>query len=762
MKIQIFVSYCHEDVKADDQRLKVFTSALEAAGRGTYDILVDHSHKDAAIGGPLPDFIKRIDSADAAILLLTAGYRDRVQKKGSTGVYAEFRRIYDRVLEAEAKKSYGQTFLLLPVLFSGSFADSCPTEVQRFIGRDLTWLYVIPEQHGRLRRTISSQLKRFVDEIAARIAAIAATKTSAYMSEKKDLFQSFLFEDTKSRFDNPELKSYVETAFVKTASFQKVQSREVSFVVGRKGAGKSTITHVLPLVDPKPDLVLKLEFEHLPFEMGYNVLLEHPGEASDLRRAFSPIYSYQLLWDVFLHLYLAWAARDRWRGQSELRRLLDKRLRKGVSRFDYPVDRDVLATRILFVFAFEQLVSFLRRAVRSSGSDAPMSSIVAAFTPGAFREYVFGRKGLAELATILEAYHKTSERVLITADGFDVVRGYFTEESDNPEAAALFERELLLALFQIVLNKGPAKSGGGRLYSISDFCIAIPHDRFLHIRRIDRDRYQYRLRFSSITWSGIELSSLVRKRLALLRGVPDPAGPALEDRLTAVMRKGYPELPEEVAFQFGTATYHIPLFTYVLRHTFWRPRDVLYYYAAILAASKRFQKKRLPMQTETIRQIIAGSARFIIEDEFIDEFRMSFRNLRQVLKTFRQSPQVLGWSDLQIRIEGMRFETSLPVDECASLEWKIELLYDIGVLGVVLDRATSERLSVFRHAFSFNEGDLLTERLGRESYRSLGYALHPVFAEYLHLDTGGNPELILPLTWEYLHRNEVLRGIVPA
>jgi hypothetical protein len=296
---------------------------------------------------------------------------------------------------------------------------------------------------------------------------------------------------------------------------------------------------------------------------------------------------------------------------------------------------------------------------------------------------------------------------------------------------------------------------------MADFCIAIPHDRFLHVKRIDRDRYQYRHRFSRIAWTGIELSALVRKRLAILRDVEDTKGAKLDSRLAKVMERGYPELPDEVSFQFGSATYRMPLFIYVLRHTFWRPRDVLFYYAALLAASDHSRKKGEVMPTNFIRQLIAGSTRSIVEDEFLDEFSVSIRNLRSILQKFKQGPQILEWEQVRERIEKMRFDTVLPEGESASLEWKIELLYDIGMLGVVLDRKNSERLSCYRHAFSFNEPDAL-EHLGREMYTALTYALNPLFVEYLHLDTSGNPELILPMDWEYLQRNDVLRGILAA
>jgi hypothetical protein len=761
LKIEIFVSYCHEDVRPDDARMKVLIEAIDAAGKGTYDIVVDYRHQGAAIGSNLDAFVRRIDTCDVVIVLLTPGYKSRVAAKSGHVVYDEFRRIHDRYVHTSENGTYGRSFLLLPIVFTATFAEACPPEFEKTVCGDLEWLHVVPPGKGRrpltVRRGVRSLIDQFVTDLSARIAALAVTRKTAFSREQEVVFQSFLFEDTKSRWDDPANRRYYDTAFVKTSSFLKARDRAVSFLVGRKGAGKSTITHALPIQStPPPATVVRLEFETLPFELCYNVLRSSPGEASDLRRAFSPVFSYQLLWDGFLHLCLAWAVHQRLPRRSWLRTRLQKLVAEPVAEAENALERERTVTRVLFVYAFEQLVAFLRRAVMSPGRETGLSSAVARFTASGFRRHLLGGKGIVDLGQVIEAYDRAGERVLVTADGFDVVRGYWTKESEEAPDATRFERELLLGLFQVVLGKGPAHGGLVKYYKITDFCVAIPHDRFLHVRKLDRDRYRYRHRFASIAWTGIELSALVRKRLALLKGVADPSGAPLEERLAAVMRKGFRELPEELIFQFGSGQYRMPLFLYVLRHTFWRPRDVLFYYAGLLVAASQFPRKE-PMPTAFVRQIVAVSTRRIVEDEFLDEFAVSIRNLREIVRQFREGPQVLDVEEVRRRIEELRFETDLPPGESASLEWKIELLYDIGFLGVVVDRRTSERLSVCRHAFSFNEGDLLPERLGRDKYGSLQYLVHPVFCEYLHLDTTANQELTLNMDWEYLHRNERLR-----
>ena len=649
----------------------------------------------------------------------------------------------------------------MPIVFSGSFDESCPPEIRRLHCADATWLYVTTTGNQPAVQTqLKSRLATLVGELSSRARAIAATKERAFREKQEDLFQSFLFHDTRSRWDRSENYPYLESAFVKTWTFLRVRNREVNFVVGRKGAGKSTITHVLPLLsEPRPETVLRIDFEQLPFEMCFNVLQRNPAEASDLRYAFSPIYSYELLWDAFLHLFYAWQIRRYLPPKCHVRKSLFRVLEKNM-RDAAEAERDATATRTLFVYAFERMIEFIDVVMRGKERDS-LTGSVSEFTQTRFRSFLFGNSW-GSVHKSLKRHKQAGSRLLATVDGFDVLTDYFTREADERSAAVRFENELLLALFQIILKTHRAGSAHGMLYEVLDLCVAIPHDRFIQVRAMDRDRYRYRHHFASVAWSGIELSALVRKRLALLRQAPDAKGPALEDRLAAVVRVKYPELPDELSFQFGAAPYRIPLFIYVLRHTFWRPRDVLFYYAALLAACGQSRKRRETVSTAFVRQVVASATRAIVEDEFLSEYSSSFRNLRDVLGKFRECPQVMNWLQFDERIKDIRFETPLPEGETPSSEWKLEMLYEIGALGVMLSRPMAERFSAFRHAFVFNEGDLLTKRLGRDMYPKLQFALHPVLVEYFHLDTSANPELILPLDWEYLHKNEDLRRSMPT
>lgn len=480
-----------------------------------------------------------------------------------------------------------------------------------------------------------------------------------------------------------------------------------------------------------------------------------------LRRHLSPLFSYQLMWDAFLHLACAWEMRDTLPPQSHLRRLLRQLVDNQIETITDERERTAVKTKALFAFVLGRLVDYVGSEQLDTASPLALPAKIASINPTRFREFSLGATGAAIITAVLSRLDPMSGRILVTVDGFDTIAGYFTTHGENATKQSDFELEILLSLLQTILNKGPARISGGKIYEVTDFCVAIPYDRFIALRSVDRDRYQYRDRFASVQWSGMELSALVRKRLVLLSGLKDRKGPPIEDRLNEIVENGFPQLPERLEFQFGPKRYKLPLFTYVLRHTFWRPRDVLFYYAALLAASRPYKADKKVMPTGFVRQIIAGATRFIVEDEFLKEFEESFCNLRQVISLFMHSPQVLDWKSLEERIEATRFEIPLSIEEVPNMQWKVEQLYDVGVLGVILQGAQAEKLSSFRHAFSFSEGNVLSEKIGRDMYARLHYALHPVFVEYLLLDTSQNLELILPLDWSDLRANEKLRRYVP-
>jgi hypothetical protein len=58
------------------------------------------------------------------------------------------------------------------------------------------------------------------------------------------------------------------------------------------------------------------------------------------------------------------------------------------------------------------------------------------------------------------------------------------------------------------------------------------------------------------------------------------------------MRRVFPDVPAEIEFTYNGKRLQRHLFLYVLRHTFWRPRDILIYYSRIIELARETSRRR--------------------------------------------------------------------------------------------------------------------------------------------------------------------------
>src|SRR5581483_9394031 len=119
-----------------------------------------------------------------------------------------------------------------------------------------------------------------------------------------------------------------------------------------------------------------------------------------------------------------------------------------------------------------------------------------------------------------------------------------------------------------------------------------------------------------------------------------------ENRLEEVWCKCVPSVPWEITFSYDGRTITTPLFFYILRHTFWRPRDILLHYAKILALDRDFKKKRLLVSSEVIRRVVRDTNYEIIKSEFINEFSQTIYEFEAIVEAFRGHKQFMSFSEL--------------------------------------------------------------------------------------------------------------------
>ena len=92
----------------------------------------------------------------------------------------------------------------------------------------------------------------------------------------------------------------------------------------------------------------------------------------------------------------------------------------------------------------------------------------------------------------------------------------------------------------------------------------------------------------------------------------------LWNRLSYIMKMYLPAIPEEVGIDINGAIQKVPLFEYLLRISFWRPRDILKYFALLYNVNQNMvnpQHNKVDM--ETIKLSLNNKADDIIKTEFL-------------------------------------------------------------------------------------------------------------------------------------------------
>jgi len=110
---------------------------------------------------------------------------------------------------------------------------------------------------------------------------------------------------------------------------------------------------------------------------------------------------------------------------------------------------------------------------------------------------------------------------------------------------------------------------------------------------------------------------------------------------------------------------------------------------------------------------------------------------------FTGAPVSLDYSELYERLQRVDFRLSSgdSLDEFWS---RVDFLYEIGFLGIVLDPQTQKRLKPPRHeSFAFSCPLDIHKDITIDNKEAANWIIHPIFSEYLQLKTDSAPFLLM-------------------
>jgi hypothetical protein len=758
-----FVSYCRSDTNPD--ALRSFIDHLNDVAAGHANFVSG----DTARGGREA---QGVQASDATLLLLSPEYKNQVHDQ--TGVFNDFTYImnrrreqivaantktdpdqYDEEILQKGRILIGSPFPVVPIIFSGTKARSCPDEFTGLTIQDVTDYRVILEG-GRVIRTNNTNKKydALIHEIVGIIRAHHASRSeSTRQSFERNL--SVFFRETKderSRGD-PTFEAAFEQVFVKTTSFERVENQSASFLVGRKGSGKSTIIHKL---EKKYAGVIELSVNELNLESYYHTT------PSSLRRDLGKVIKrtefFQCVWNVFLHVACAKTFMEASDSSdvpkvNETDRKEFQVLLGRVVGTSQDSERNYLVA--MFGWSYSKVCEVIEERIQMSrdefsgfGYDLALVARV-----DVVRNLCIGAEVAAALGRTMNG---DGRRFLFWLDGFDTAFEEFrvaTERlsADDPGRVdrTLFEIDWLRGLMAIVLND---RTG---IIDRLDFCVIVPKDRFLEVRSEERDAYQYINRVHEIRWSGVELAIMLRKRLEQLAGQWTAKGGRWQDRLNLILRSAFGYLPQNTQTTIAGRQYEMHIFLDVLRHTFWRPREVLIYFAKILAVLEHLKEAHVSITAASVSKCISDMTREIITSEFLNEFQRHCRNLRQIVDGFRRCTQTLSLKQVQDIIGPVGFEFVDRAEPARDFDVKIKFLFEIGFLGLLPNKWTAERMKLLQpyEQFYFNADRDSFAQLAGDGYANCQFIVHPIFCEFLDLDTESQA-LTLNVTFKSLIEHE--------
>ncbi len=758
--IQCFLSYCHEDI--DRTTFGYLIDLLRRYCGDSVKFLFDLD--DWKFGRTIEDYIDTIENVPAILMIMTPKYKERVNERQG-GVYKEYNRIVARYDKESKEDNVGRRFLLIPILMSGDKTTSAPKEFQDIRYADLVGFRAYYSNQKRRLIVADSVRTKYIPEIkdiASQITALEVLSSKSYEADHRQYYRRF-FVDTKERGIDESLVTHMDDILVKTSYYIKTKRQEVVLLVGRKGSGKTLTGLALSIERENPYLAhVLIDADRFSLQPIYS-LTENRQLNSDIKNVFTRHRMFEYAWEAFIiSCCIGELSRqmgnNRW--TTNQRQQINE-LKTHVEEIVNAQDSYETASHQfpLLVYCFNQTQLFIENAIKTSREDPRYfySDLQLRCNKISFLEFVIGKNHLDTMYDFLGTLG--DYKFLISFDGIDRAFDRFRRDSIYQQSdlldRSIFERDWLAALLRCVVEARRSDTNAQSIGHQMHFCITIPEDRFMEITRSERDSIEYRPLYQRMNWSGIELAILIRKRLELLANVKTEKERRPEERLSAIFRSSFKHIPTVLSINLNGRTYNLSLFCYILRHTLWRPREVLNYYAKLLSACEFMRKKPAEITDEFICSVVNSLTIKLVEDEFIGEFKSTIINIDEIVRAFTSRNQLIEFDEIEQALGGITFKWATGYEDTRDTSLRIKILYRLGFLGVLAQDKTRNELNIHhRHAFIFNEGDEFIRNMDKTSLSQYTYIIHPMFVQYLGVSTS---EMILPLTWDYLHENEALQ-----
>lgn len=782
-KINCFVSFSVLD--ADEASVRFLLDYLSKQCQERVNFKAYFNERS---GTDLDRFMRAdLGAADAIMALFTPDYKNKADNHIHSGILIE----YMHIVELLEGKSSEKPPLFIPVLWRGG----APEELlpNYFNGRELTRdrralkpfqgkgsVYLPDRLESSLKPTVLALVTELLDKwkdtdprlnkIQARVdkfllepSALIDVPEGAEPVDQiggVELPDIFFRKSERGPFD---ISQFSKFFFVKTNAFRAIGNYHKIAFTGRKGSGKTTLLKVYKHQN-ESRYFAPIDVEVNDWNLHYLLQdLTFRSAEGDLTYTAEESRVFDFIWPVFLSLCM-------------VRSIVETRVDVSISTL-LPIaehQENFLRNRDRYESLFEMSIGVVRDFINECISEASNKS-ESAFKADLLRlinvqsctEFLLGKQYNG-----LRSFVQSDERqrsFLFCLDRFDTeIQKYRKDLKERAladvERIRREQREVfwIQGLVELIdhLRSPDFASPNHDFYKLIgplvDFCVPLPRDRLYEVQLRRRDAIVGEIS-EEINWQPYELLTMLRRRLEIVWGIPpgDVAkkGTRARGRYEQVLAKSGRSIPNQVDIRINGAIFQVDLFLNVLRHSFFRPRDVLLHFSKIIARVELARERNESVSPAYVARIISEQTHRIVEEEFLGEFADTFSNLREVLNYFRASPQILTRDDLYARVASVRFGM-YGQDDIVDFGRKVRLLYEIGFLGVCSSGVQLGGVSFDDYDFYFFNPRFASNLERAEVLESLSFAIHPVFIEHLSLKMNSKGPVMM-LTWEKIEERDV-------
>lgn len=740
--------------------MRLFKKAIERDSYNKIQVIWD---EDFHNGENFKEKEKIIRECDSVIIFATTEYKRSVDESDETrGVCRE----YKQILEARNSNN----IKVLSVLISGTISSAITREFRDDIAADFSnhkLYYNNKKGRSFVAKDCRQDFSNLIIDIIYETEQSARRKEYHFASQEEAYRTMFVETEDKHRLP----KEAMYQLDIYEDIFTGISS---GIVVGRKGSGKTTLFSVLENYDrirfDKHFKILRpISAEHINESYIYNVYQSFIEDDITLGR--DDILS--LFWKIYLTMctiYIVCIEEENNRIRDERRQDFHNASVKLRKELNVNVLDSQNVSKAIFSKSIDLWSNYIKNDVINYSTETSfIPSIVANLTVDRVMQSFWGKRLYKKLVNGISMCEKN---IVLALDNFNAVSDDFRRAA-KADIKSGIEASIVMGIDKVdfdgmlyrtlVTTIDELKSNDIGIMERVTFCIIIPQDRVDQICLVDRD-YSKR-HFYHLSWDAMELLSLILLRFKILFNFELDLSQEqdLEKTFKWAMNKYLPSIPTEVEIDVGNGVIRkMELYQYILRNSFWRPRDIIKHFSVLIDANEKAQKRSTCIDNVTLKDLLYKVTDDIITSEFYFEYDKVIYNISDFLYRFRNQEIIMSVEKVVEIIQAFKFEGALFFDKSNVLT-TIEMLYEIGVLGLMFNNDYRKQNNInIKLCFAFTEGmypfsvvrdSLLTNQ------QDLKFVINPIFQKKYSL-AFPTSELIADFSWEYLKNNHLRKSVI--